>query len=132
MINCPISGAHFIRQKTPNYVGPGIVLPSGKLPIFVTLRQHNSCFHVSLYHFPFCVKGGRGLHSTINSHSKKFVGILNGIDTDAWDPSSDTFLKVQYNADDLQGKVENKKVLREELKLSSADSRQPLVKNIPE
>ncbi|XP_026391962.1 probable starch synthase 4, chloroplastic/amyloplastic isoform X3 [Papaver somniferum] len=73
------------------------------------------------------VEGGRGLHSTINSHSKKFVGILNGIDTDAWDPSTDTFLKVQYNADDLQGKVENKKVLREELKLSSADSRQPLV-----
>ncbi|XP_026399811.1 probable starch synthase 4, chloroplastic/amyloplastic isoform X2 [Papaver somniferum] len=73
------------------------------------------------------VEGGRGLHSTINSHSKKFVGILNGIDTDAWDPSSDTFLKVQYNADDLQGKVENKKALREELKLSSADSRQPLV-----
>ncbi|MCL7050834.1 hypothetical protein MKW94_010957 [Papaver nudicaule] len=72
-------------------------------------------------------EGGHGLHTTINSHSKKFVGILNGIDTDAWDPSTDTFLKVQYSVDDLQGKVENKKALREELKLSSADSRQPLV-----
>ncbi|KAL8493401.1 hypothetical protein ACS0TY_024568 [Phlomoides rotata] len=26
--------------------------------------------------------GGRGLEATLNSHSKKFVGILNGIDTD--------------------------------------------------
>ncbi|OVA00420.1 Glycosyl transferase [Macleaya cordata] len=72
-------------------------------------------------------EGGRGLHSTLNSHSKKFVGILNGIDTDAWDPSTDTFLKVQYSVDDLQGKAENKEALRKHLKLSSADAMQPLV-----
>ncbi|KAI8525792.1 hypothetical protein RHMOL_Rhmol13G0257600 [Rhododendron molle] len=72
-------------------------------------------------------EGGRGLHVTLNSHSKKFIGILNGIDTDAWNPATDTFLKVQYNASDLQGKAENKEAIRRHLGLSSADVRQPLV-----
>ena len=64
---------------------------------------------------------------TLNSHSKKFVGILNGIDTDAWNPATDTLLKVQYNANDLQGKAENKETLKKLLGLSSADVKQPLV-----
>ncbi|KAH7568611.1 hypothetical protein JRO89_XS06G0022100 [Xanthoceras sorbifolium] len=71
--------------------------------------------------------GGKGLHSTLNFHSKKFVGILNGIDTDTWNPATDTFLKVQYNANDLQGKAENKVALRRHLALSFADARQPLI-----
>lgn len=64
---------------------------------------------------------------TLNSHSKKFIGILNGIDTDAWNPANDSFLKVQYNASDLQGKAENKEAIRRHLGLSSSDVRQPLV-----
>ncbi|XP_041025544.1 probable starch synthase 4, chloroplastic/amyloplastic isoform X4 [Juglans microcarpa x Juglans regia] len=72
-------------------------------------------------------EGGRGLHSTLNSHSKKFIGILNGIDTDAWNPATDTFLKVQYTANDLQGKAENKEAMQRHLQLSSADIKKPLV-----
>ncbi|KAL2475065.1 putative starch synthase 4 [Abeliophyllum distichum] len=72
-------------------------------------------------------EGGRGLHETLNSHSKKFVGILNGIDTDAWNPATDNFLKVQYNANDIEGKEENKEDLRRRLRLSSDDVRRPLV-----
>ncbi|XP_057750018.1 probable starch synthase 4, chloroplastic/amyloplastic isoform X1 [Arachis stenosperma] len=72
-------------------------------------------------------EGGHGLHSTLSSHSKKFIGILNGIDTDAWDPATDPCLEVQYNANDLQGKAENKAALRRKLGLSSADHRRPLV-----
>ncbi|XVE88345.1 hypothetical protein DITRI_Ditri19aG0062200 [Diplodiscus trichospermus] len=72
-------------------------------------------------------EGGRGLHSTLNFHSKKFVGILNGIDTDAWNPATDIFLKVQYSAKDLQGKAENKAAMRRHLGLSSADDHRPLV-----
>lgn len=72
-------------------------------------------------------EGGKGLHSTLSFHSKKFVGILNGIDTDAWNPATDTSLKVQYNVNDLQGKTENKIALRKFLGLSNADVRQPMV-----
>ncbi|XP_004293502.1 PREDICTED: probable starch synthase 4, chloroplastic/amyloplastic-like [Fragaria vesca subsp. vesca] len=72
-------------------------------------------------------EGGRGLHSTLNFHSKKFIGILNGIDADAWNPATDAYLKVQYSANDLEGKAENKEAIRKSLGLSSADVRRPLV-----
>ncbi|XP_009108356.1 probable starch synthase 4, chloroplastic/amyloplastic isoform X1 [Brassica rapa] len=72
-------------------------------------------------------EGGKGLHSTLNSNSKKFIGILNGIDTDSWNPATDPFLKAQFNAKDLQGKEENKYALRKQLGLSSAEPRRPLV-----
>ncbi|KAL8460875.1 hypothetical protein ACS0TY_032391 [Phlomoides rotata] len=72
-------------------------------------------------------EGGRGLEATLNSHSKKFVGILNGIDTGSWNPATDPFLKVQYHSKDIEGKTENKEALRRHLGLSSANARQPLV-----
>ncbi|KAK2383717.1 starch synthase 3, chloroplastic/amyloplastic [Trifolium repens] len=72
-------------------------------------------------------EGGKGLQSTLSSHSKKFIGVLNGIDTDIWNPATDPFLDVQYNANDLQGKSENKEALRRNLGLSSEDIKRPLV-----
>lgn len=75
----------------------------------------------------FFWQGGRGLHETLKSHSKKFIGILNGIDTDAWNPSTDNYISVQYSADDLQGKAENKDAIRKCLKLSRSEGSQPLV-----
>ncbi|KAL4311772.1 hypothetical protein GQ457_01G047090 [Hibiscus cannabinus] len=72
-------------------------------------------------------EGGRGLHSTLNFYSNKFLGIINGIDTESWNPATDMFLKVQYSANDLQGKEENKDSMRRLLGLSSADDRTPLV-----
>ncbi|PNY15351.1 putative starch synthase 4 chloroplastic/amyloplastic-like, partial [Trifolium pratense] len=71
-------------------------------------------------------EGGKGLQSTLSTHSKKFIGVLNGIDTDIWNPATDPFLDVQYNANDLQGKSENKEALRRKLGLSSEDVKRPL------
>jgi glycogen synthase len=72
-------------------------------------------------------QGGHGLQDTLKLHSNKFVGILNGIDTDTWNPSADRFLKVRYSANDLHGKSANKAALRKQLKLSTAYASQPLV-----
>ncbi|XP_071716403.1 probable starch synthase 4, chloroplastic/amyloplastic isoform X2 [Rutidosis leptorrhynchoides] len=72
-------------------------------------------------------QGGQGLHATLNAHAQKFVGILNGIDTDSWNPATDNYLRYQYNANDLEGKAENKKALRRHLGLSIADGSRPLV-----
>nr|KJB63385.1 hypothetical protein B456_010G148700 [Gossypium raimondii] len=55
------------------------------------------------------------------------MGILNGINTDAWNPATDNFLKVQYSANDVQGKAENKAAMRRNLGLSSADDQRPVV-----
>lgn len=72
-------------------------------------------------------EGGRGLHLTLAAHSKKFFGILNGIDTEAWDPSTDPLLDFQYSANDLNGKAENKAALRKFLGLAVSDARIPLI-----
>lgn len=74
-------------------------------------------------------EGGKGLHGTLGVHSKKFVGILNGIDEEVWDPATDTLIDYQYNADDVDGKYVNKQKLRERLGLGSQgeDARRPLV-----
>ncbi len=37
-------------------------------------------------------EGGRGLDPTLSQYKDKFIGILNGIDTDYWDPEKDPCL----------------------------------------
>lgn len=75
-------------------------------------------------------QGGRGLHPTLLQHSNKFSGVLNGIDTDAWDPATDPLLEYQYSADDLDSKYANKFALRQKLGLSviGDDEGRPLVR----
>ncbi|CAM6101353.1 unnamed protein product [Calypogeia fissa] len=72
-------------------------------------------------------EAGRGLHLTLAQHFRKFVGILNGIDDEAWNPATDPLLQFQYSADDLSGKSANKSALRSRLGLATADSERPLV-----
>lgn len=74
-------------------------------------------------------EGGKGLHGTLGVHSKKFFGVLNGIDQEVWDPATDTLIDCQYSAHDIDGKFVNKQRLRERLGLASEgeDERRPLV-----
>jgi len=54
---------------------------------------------------------GNGFEGILQRRSADLVGILNGIDTDEWDPSRDRFLPGPYDAGDLSGKVEAKREL---------------------
>lgn len=47
---------------------------------------------------------GYSLDGTFRSLSGKLTGILNGIDTDVWDPASDPALPKPYSSTDLAGK----------------------------
>jgi starch synthase len=49
------------------------------------------------------------------------TGILNGIDTDAWDPESDPYIAKYYNASRLPVKLENKRALQTRMKLEAGD-----------
>ena len=54
-----------------------------------------------------------GLDSILNSRRYKLSGILNGIDTQNYNPETDPYLWKNYSAKDFSGKVENKLALQD-------------------
>src|SRR5262249_11000721 len=60
---------------------------------------------------------GAGLEGFLARHAGKLVGILNGIDTETWDPARDPFLPARFDADDRSGKMACKAALQRELGL---------------
>lgn len=63
---------------------------------------------------------GFGLDPVIRHRAKDLEGILNGVDSDDWNPARDTFIPARYTADDLSGKVRCKTELQRELGLEVA------------
>ncbi|MEX2270616.1 MAG: glycogen synthase GlgA [Vicinamibacterales bacterium] len=51
---------------------------------------------------------GFGFQGILRARGKQYVGILNGIDADVWNPATDTYLPATYRADDLSGKAASK------------------------
>lgn len=56
---------------------------------------------------------GHGLSGALRHRQDHFVGLLNGIDGEEWDPSSDRFLPVRYSRGDIERKAELKKYQNE-------------------
>ncbi|HWH48089.1 MAG TPA: glycogen synthase GlgA [Burkholderiales bacterium] len=55
---------------------------------------------------------GMGLEGLLSQRKPLLTGILNGIDTDAWDPESDPYIERYYNASRLAAKQDNKRALQ--------------------
>ncbi len=62
-------------------------------------------------------KYGEGLDEILKNRSKDYFGILNGIDTDIWNPETDVFLPANYNFKTLEKKEINKRELLKEINL---------------
>ena len=63
----------------------------------------------------------RGLEGVLTSKKNKLVGILNGIDTEVWDPSTDTFIYRGYDIKNvLRNKPFCKKSFQKEFRLKEA------------
>lgn len=65
--------------------------------------------------------GGFGLEGVLAGRRDGVAGIINGIDTDFWDPERDRYLEANYSRTDLSGKVVCKKALQLELGLPNRD-----------
>ncbi len=63
------------------------------------------------------VEQGFGLDGVLRSRSDRLVGILNGVDHQGWDPSSDPAIAAAYDADAWAGKARCRQALCRELRL---------------
>lgn len=61
---------------------------------------------------------GYGLDGLIRYRADAITGILNGIDTDEWNPGTDPHLACNYNRRTVHNKIKNKLALQAELGLS--------------
>ena len=65
---------------------------------------------------------GEGLEEHLRYHQNKILGIVNGIDTDIWNPATDKLLAANYDSQSvLINKKANKKALQEALGLEVDD-----------
>lgn len=62
--------------------------------------------------------GGMGLAPYLNNRSEHVFGILNGVDSEVWNPATDKYLPARFSRDDLAGKAECKRALQERFGLA--------------
>jgi starch synthase len=71
-------------------------------------------------------EGGHGLDGVLRLRADRLSGILNGIDTDSWNPSTDPELVRHFDAKTLPSRAANKAALQDEAGLEK-DARMPLL-----
>ena len=65
---------------------------------------------------------GYGLDGLLRYRKGRLSGIINGIDTQVWNPGQDPYLVQNYNRRSLSKKIENKRQLQRQLKLPVDDA----------
>jgi starch synthase len=60
-------------------------------------------------------EGGFGIHEALGFRGDAVVGILNGIDTDIWNPKTDPLLVQPFSADDLTAREPSRIALRKRM-----------------
>jgi len=64
---------------------------------------------------------GYGLQGLLSQRRAQLTGILNGIDTQAWDPATDPYITHHYSTDNLAAKAKNTQALRRKLGLEQGE-----------
>jgi starch synthase len=66
---------------------------------------------------------GAGLQGLLTSRKKDLHGIVNGIDTHLWNPSTDDYIFRKYDCKSIEAKVDNKRALLGKLGLEFSETR---------
>lgn len=64
---------------------------------------------------------GMGLEGLLGYRAADLSGIVNGIDTEVWNPETDRALAAHYSASSLKGRAENKRLVAERFALDAED-----------
>ena len=64
---------------------------------------------------------GMGLQGLLQSRRAQVSGIVNGIDTDVWNPATDKALATNYSASDFSKRVQNKRAVEKRFGLETGD-----------
>jgi starch synthase len=54
---------------------------------------------------------GTGMEGVLRTREHDLYGVLNGIDTEEWNPETDRYIPHHFSKDDLRGKIQNKRYL---------------------
>jgi starch synthase len=86
-------GAGFEYHDSLNLLKAGISMADGLTTVSPTYARE---IQTPAYGF--------GLDGLLRHRSRELVGILNGVDTDTWNPETDQLLPARYSLDALEGK----------------------------
>jgi starch synthase len=67
-------------------------------------------------------EGGFRLDPVLRQRAADLTGIVNGVDSETWNPAADPLLPARYSADDPSGKAENRRALLETAEMDSSDA----------
>ncbi len=65
---------------------------------------------------------GMGLDGLLRVRTEKLTGILNGIDNNVWNPATDPLIAANFDARRIAPRIANKAVLKQKMKLETADT----------
>lgn len=72
-------------------------------------------------------EAGMGLHEVLGQVGDRLTGVINGIDTEEWNPATDPHLVANFHAGSMRGKNLNRTALHERFGLESGGPPQPLI-----
>ena len=70
---------------------------------------------------------GEGLEGLLRERRRSLVGILNGVDTEVWNPETDPLIPYRYTAKGIANKAKDRKALLEAFNLSDAGAGVPVL-----
>ena len=68
------------------------------------------------------VQGGMGMDGLLRARSNVLSGIVNGIDTDIWNPKTDANLVEKYSAAKLKARLANKRAIEQHFHIPESDA----------
>lgn len=99
------------------------------LPMGLSAAQKIIAVSPNYAHELFSAEFGNSLQSFFKANSEKVMGIINGLDCQAWNPQSDSKIRQTFDVSSLDKRIENKESLLHDLHLDP-DNKIPLLVSI--